>query len=122
MLQLASDPESIRFLQGNRISLPLLKNEIDRRMLKITCLVKRLDKKRRRSHEHGTRPQQENKHVQTETAYPSRPVEDNQEEESALCPLNLHEKLNRPPASNSKSHRKEDGRPAERTKTSHLKS
>lgn len=58
MIGLTTDPETIRFHQGSNISLPLLKNEIDRRILKITCMVnnlsmagkKRARKSSRRSH------------------------------------------------------------------------
>lgn len=42
MLELTLDPDCINFSKGNRISLPLLKNEIDRRILKITSMIMNL--------------------------------------------------------------------------------
>jgi hypothetical protein len=108
MLELASDPECIQFTHGKRISLPLLKHEIDRRMLKIACLVKRMERKRRSSSPHHRQARAEHKHVQTEAtasdelALHHSPV---------LAVVNDLEKKNRlQPASNAKSNRQQERR------------
>lgn len=49
MNDLLADPESIPFLKNKKIDLSLLKNEIDRRILKISFLAKRLTKRKKRS-------------------------------------------------------------------------
>jgi hypothetical protein len=49
MNDLLADPESIPFLKNNSVNLSLLKNEIDRRILKISYLAKRLTKRKKRS-------------------------------------------------------------------------
>lgn len=43
MLDLLQDPQAIRFTDGKKINLKLLKNEIDRRILKITALASSVD-------------------------------------------------------------------------------
>lgn len=43
MQEIFKDKESIRFTNGKNIHLNLLKNEIDRRILKITAMVNNLD-------------------------------------------------------------------------------
>lgn len=44
MEKLINDPECIPFMNKKQVSLPLLKNEIDRRILKITTMIKRKKK------------------------------------------------------------------------------
>lgn len=39
MIHLLHDPQAIKFTQGNSINLNLLKNEIDRRILKISTMI-----------------------------------------------------------------------------------
>jgi hypothetical protein len=106
MMDLASDPESIRFLTGNRISLPLLKHEIDRRMLKITCLVKRLDRKKRNSHHRSSTAILQHTMVQTDELKVD--VKEEREGGSVLGVIHEQEQMNRRQIpSYLKSHRRE---------------
>jgi hypothetical protein len=43
MEDLLKDKDTIRFIKNGTVNLKLLKNEIDRRLLKIGCLVRNLD-------------------------------------------------------------------------------
>ena len=43
MISAVEDIDAIRFRNGKRINLPLLKNEIDRKFLRIMMLVNKVD-------------------------------------------------------------------------------
>ena len=84
---MTSDPECIHFHSGNRISLPLLKNEIDRKILKIICMAKQLPS-RQLAHTQSLQKSVSHQLIQTEEEVQA----DTQQEpapERALKPLNV---------------------------------
>lgn len=78
MIELTSDPDAICFLSNQQIILPLLKNQIDRRIIKITYMINKFGKRRKtKKHKYIQKDEiHQNQLLKTQSQYVLMPLKD----------------------------------------------